>query len=58
MAEELIGVTKALSGRFLVEAKEYTEPGTDGSGELTTEAIERSMHASLQRLKKLDKIDY
>ncbi len=27
---------------------------TDGSGDLTSEAIEKSLHSSLQRLKKSD----
>lgn len=49
-AEELIGETKELSGRFVVDTKVYTDTSKDGSGDLTDEAIERSVRASLERL--------
>lgn len=53
-AEELIGETKELSAGFIIDTKVYTDTKTDGSGDLTCEAIEKSLHASLQRLKKSD----
>ena len=53
-AEELIGETEELSGVFMIDTKVYTDTQTDGSGDLTSEAIVRSLHASLQRLKKSD----
>ena len=53
-AEELIGETSELSARFVVDTKVYTDTQKDGSGDLTPEAIEKSVHASLQRLKKPD----
>lgn len=53
-AEELIGETKELSGGFIIDTKVYTDTQTDGSGDLTSEAIEKSLHSSLQRLKKSD----
>lgn len=51
-SEELIGETKDLSGGFLVDTKVYTNTQTDGSGDLSSEAIEQSLNASLQRLKR------
>jgi len=51
-AEELIGETKELSGKFVVDTKVYTDAQKDGSGDLTGEAIERSMKASLGRLER------
>lgn len=53
-AEELIGATRELSHSFVIDTKVYTDTGTDGSGDLTAEAIEKSLNASLQRLKKSD----
>ena len=53
-AEELIGKTKELGGGFIVDTKVYTDTRTDGSGDLTSEAIEKSVHASLQRLERSD----
>lgn len=50
MAESLIGHTKELSHTFIVDTKVYTNTQTDGSGDLTSEAIEKSVLASLQRL--------
>ena len=53
-AEELIGETKEFSGGFIIDTKVYTDIKTDGSGDLTIEAIEKSLQASLQRLKISD----
>lgn len=53
-AEELIGETKELSGKFIIDTKVYTDTQTDGSGDLTSEAIESSLQASLKRLRKSD----
>lgn len=49
-AEELIGETKELSVKFVVDTKVYTDTQKDGSGDLTGGAIERSVRASLGRL--------
>ncbi|MCJ1270486.1 hypothetical protein MMC22_010383 [Lobaria immixta] len=51
-AEELIGETKELRHSFIIDTKVYTNTQTDGSGDLTVEAIEKSLQASLQRLRK------
>ena len=51
-AEELIGESDDISGSFLIDTKVYADTKTDGSGELTSEAVERSILASLQRLQK------
>lgn len=51
-AEGLIGETKDISECFSVDTKIYTDTGTDGSGDLTPEAIEKSVQASLQRLQR------
>ena len=56
-AEELIGETKELSGSFTIDTKVYTDVQTDGSGDLTSEAVEKSSHASLQRLQKVDGVE-
>lgn len=53
-AEELIGETKEFSGGFIIDTKVYTDTKTDGSGDLTIESIEKSLQASLQRLKISD----
>ena len=53
-AEELIGETKEFSGGFIIDTKVYTDVKTAGSGDLTIEAIEKSLQASLQRLKISD----
>lgn len=53
-AEELIGETKEISGGFIIDTKVYTDIKTDGSGDLTIEAIEKSLQASLQRLQISD----
>lgn len=51
-AEELIGETKEISSTFTVDTKVYTDTSTDGSGDLTVAAIEQSVLASLERLKR------
>ncbi len=51
-AEELIGETTDVSGEFVVDTKVYTDTQKDGSGDLTGDAIEKSIRASLQRLKR------
>lgn len=51
-AEELIGESSELSGAFITDTKVYTDTQTDGSGDLTSEAIDKSLHASLQRLRR------
>ena len=51
-AEELIGETNELGGEFIIDTKIHTSTQTDGSGDLTPEAIEKSVLASLRRLKK------
>ena len=56
-AEELIGETKELSGSFTIDTKVYFDTQTDGSGTLTSEAIEKSSHASLQRLQTIDGVE-
>ena len=53
-AEELLGETKEISGQFVVDTKVYTNTQTDGSGDLTSEAVEKSVNASLQRLERPD----
>ncbi|KAI1657170.1 hypothetical protein F4813DRAFT_390142 [Daldinia decipiens] len=49
-SEELIGEAKELSSRFLVDTKIYTDTATDGNGDLTVEAIKKSVDGSLKRL--------
>ncbi|CRG82868.1 Aflatoxin B1 aldehyde reductase member 3 [Talaromyces islandicus] len=56
-SEELIGETKAFlsdgsSGGFTVDTKIYTNAQTDGSGDLTPEAVGVSITASLKRLQR------
>ena len=50
-AESLIGETKEMNEGFLIDTKVFTDARTDGSGDLTGEAIESSIQGSLQRLK-------
>lgn len=50
-AESLIGETKEMHEGFLIDTKVFTDVRTDGSGDLTGEAIESSIQGSLQRLK-------
>lgn len=56
-SEELIGEAQELSERFTVDTKVYTDVRMDGSGDLTCEAVDRSVSASLQRLKRLDGVN-
>ncbi|KAI1266259.1 putative oxidoreductase [Xylariaceae sp. FL1019] len=49
-SEELLGESQC-SG-FIIDTKVLADTATDGSGELTTEAIVRSANASLKRLQK------
>lgn len=51
-AEELIGETKELSSKFTVDTKVYTDTQKDGSGDLTPEATDKSVTASLKRLSR------
>ena len=53
-AEELIGETKELSKNFVVDTKVYTNVQTEGGGDLSSEAIEQSLNASLHRLERAD----
>ena len=57
-AEELIGEAKELSGNFIVDTKVYTDTQKDGSGDLTNEAIEQSLHASLHRLQRVEGVGF
>ncbi|KAI1169788.1 putative oxidoreductase [Nemania sp. FL0916] len=52
LSEQLIGDASDLSKSFLVDTKIFTDTATDGSGDLTTEAIASSVSRSLQRLKR------
>ncbi|KAI1367953.1 putative oxidoreductase [Xylaria arbuscula] len=56
-AEELIGEVSDLSKDFIVDTKVYTDTKTDGSGDLTVEAIATSTSQSLQRLKRPDGVN-
>lgn len=51
-AEELIGETKECSSDFAIDTKVYTNTKTDGSGDLTGDAIVTSVQGSLQRLQR------
>ncbi|KAK8054321.1 aldo keto protein [Apiospora saccharicola] len=51
-AEELIGENVGLSKDFVVDTKIFTDMATDGSGDLTKDAIDRSTFASLHRLRR------
>ncbi|KAI0409327.1 putative oxidoreductase [Xylaria palmicola] len=51
-SEELIGEASDLSKDFIVDTKVYTNTQTDGSGDLTIEAISSSASQSLQRLRR------
>jgi aflatoxin B1 aldehyde reductase len=51
-AEELIGEVKELSDSFAVDTKVYTNTQTDGSGDLSREAMQKSVSGSLQRLQR------
>ncbi|KAK7748766.1 hypothetical protein SLS53_000790 [Cytospora paraplurivora] len=52
-SEQLLGETSSLSdleAEFLIDTKVYTDTRTDGSGDLTREAIVKSVKTSLKRL--------
>jgi aflatoxin B1 aldehyde reductase len=51
-AEELLGQVKDLSSSFLIDTKVFTDTRTDGSGDLTSDAISQSTIASLTRLQR------
>ena len=53
-AEELIGESGEASEGFLIDTKVYTNVQTDGSGDLKSEAIEKSIQGSLQRLRAVE----
>ncbi|KAJ2988989.1 hypothetical protein NUW58_g3693 [Xylaria curta] len=52
LSEELLGQTKDLSGGFIIDTKVYTDTRTDGSGDLTSDAISKSVDGSLTRLQR------
>ncbi|EED14542.1 oxidoreductase, putative [Talaromyces stipitatus ATCC 10500] len=57
-SEQLIGeVPKELGSKFTVDTKIYTNTKTDGSGDLSSEAIEKSVNASLQRLQRVEGVN-
>ncbi|KAL8724054.1 MAG: hypothetical protein Q9181_007008 [Wetmoreana brouardii] len=56
-AEELLGESKDISVDFMMDTKVFTDTMTDGSGDLTPEAIDESLRASLQRLKRTDGVN-
>lgn len=51
-SEALIGEARELSRDFLVDTKVYTDTRTDGSGDLTRDAVRKSVAGSLERLKR------
>ena len=51
-AEQLLGEAAEVSGDFIIDTKVYTNTATDGSGDLRREAIQKSIHGSLDRLKR------
>ncbi len=51
-SEELIGEARKLSSGFQIDTKVYTNTQTDGSGDLSVEAVEKSVANSLKRLQK------
>ncbi|KAK3684332.1 putative oxidoreductase [Podospora appendiculata] len=51
-SEELIGEARPVSDSFLVDTKSYTNTATDGSGDLTRDALEKSVAGSLARLQQ------
>ncbi|KAI0105675.1 putative oxidoreductase [Nemania sp. FL0031] len=51
-SEQLLGEAGELSHDFVVDTKVYTDTRTDGSGDLTREAISKSVGESLQRLQR------
>ncbi|KAI1073915.1 putative oxidoreductase [Whalleya microplaca] len=51
-SEQLIGEAKELSGSFVVDTKVFTDTSNDGSGDLSREAMRKSVSGSLQRLQR------
>lgn len=51
-SEQLLGEARDLSRDFVIDTKVYTDTTTDGSGDLTPEAIAKSADGSLQRLRR------
>ncbi|KAK7737353.1 hypothetical protein SLS53_006656 [Cytospora paraplurivora] len=50
-SEQLLGEANELAANFLIDTKVYTDTSTDGSGDLTQDAVEKSVHASFERLR-------
>ncbi|KAI1379046.1 putative oxidoreductase [Hypoxylon crocopeplum] len=53
-AEALIGEARELSKDFVVDTKVYTDTRTDGGGDLSVDAVRKSVAGSLERLKRED----
>ena len=51
-SEELIGEAVELSSQFTIDTKVYTNTQTDGSGDLSQEAMQLSVGRSLTRLRR------
>jgi aflatoxin B1 aldehyde reductase len=51
-SEELIGNAKELSSNFIVDTKIYSDTRKDGSGDLSRDAMQKSVAGSLQRLQR------
>ncbi|POS70323.1 hypothetical protein DHEL01_v211285 [Diaporthe helianthi] len=51
-AEKLLGAAAGLSSDFTIDTKVYTNTNTDGSGYLSSVAIEKSISGSLEKLKR------
>ena len=51
-AEQLIGEARETSKEFIIDTKVFTDTSTDGSGDLTAEAIQKSITGSLERLQR------
>lgn len=56
-SESLIGAARELSRDFAVDTKVYTDTRTDGSGDLTREAVQKSVTGSLRRLQRPEGIN-
>ncbi|KAI8946932.1 putative oxidoreductase [Xylaria longipes] len=51
-SEELLGEARDISQDFIIDTKVFTDTRTDGSCDLTPEAISKSASSSLQRLQR------
>lgn len=51
-AERLLGAAPGLSGTFTIDTKAYADTRTDGSGDLSSEAIQKSISGSLEKLNR------